>query len=263
LNDPVRTFRFQGWLLEPKLHFRTFEGQTAMQQIRSASDRGHVQSGWLDSHHSFSFGGYQDPKWMGYSALRVINDDRVDPAAGFSPHSHRDMEIISYVLDGSLGHRDSTGGGSTLQPGELQLMSAGRGITHSEMNASKRDEVHFLQIWITPNVGGVAPGYQQKPLDHEALRKGFSTVVAPAAEDAPFSIHQDARLLIAWPAAGAELTQALNPKRSHYLHVARGSIKVGDRELSDGDALMLADESELRLTAETDAELLLFDLPAV
>lgn len=233
-----------------------------MQQIRSASDRGHVQHGWLDSHHTFSFGGYHDPKWMGYSALRVINDDRVDPAAGFSPHSHRDMEIISYVLDGALAHRDSTGGGSTLLPGELQLMSAGSGITHSEMNASKRDEVHFLQIWITPNVGGVAPGYQQKPLDREALRQGFSTVVAPADENAPFSIHQDARLLIAWPAAGAELRQALNPKRPHYLHVARGSIKVGERQLSDGDALMLTDESELRLRAETDAELLLFDLPA-
>jgi quercetin 2,3-dioxygenase len=232
-----------------------------MLQIRRADERGHANHGWLDSHHTFSFGDYYEHAWRGYGPLRVINEDRVDAGAGFSPHSHRDMEIISYVLDGSLGHRDSTGGGSTLLPGELQLMSAGSGITHSEMNASKLDEVHFLQIWITPNVGGVQPGYQQKALDHEALRKGFSTVVAPAAENAPFAIHQDARMLIAWPAVGAELTQALNPRRPHYLHVARGTIKVDDRELSDGDALMLSGESELRLTAETEAELLLFDLP--
>ncbi len=232
-----------------------------MQQIRYAKDRGHVQHGWLDSHHTFSFGGYQDPEWMGYSALRVINDDRVDAAAGFSPHSHRDMEIISYVLDGGLAHRDSTGGGSTLLPGELQLMTAGSGITHSEMNASRADPVHFLQIWILPNQGGVAPGYQQKPLDSAALRAGFSTVVAPATEAAPFAIHQDARLMIAWPAAGQALSQKLDPQRPHYLHVARGEVQLGGQTLSDGDAVMLSGESALELTAQSEAELLLFDLP--
>jgi redox-sensitive bicupin YhaK (pirin superfamily) len=233
-----------------------------MQQLRSAADRGHVRHDWLDSHHSFSFGGYYDPQWMGFSALRVINEDRVDPDAGFPTHSHRDMEIISYVLDGGLRHRDSTGGGSVLLPGELQLMSAGHGISHSEMNASRVDPVHFLQIWIVPDKGGITPGYQQKALDAEALRKGFTAVIAPAAEAAPFSIQQDARVLIAWPVAGQVLDQTLQPTRPYYLHVARGDVTVGDRTLSAGDALMLTGESALQVKAETEAELLLFDLPA-
>lgn len=233
-----------------------------MEYIRHAKDRGHVQHDWLDSHHSFSFGAYYDPEWMGFSALRVINEDRVDPGAGFPPHSHRDMEIITYVLDGGLKHRDSTGGGSTLLPGELQLMSAGSGISHSEMNASNVDPVHFLQIWVLPDRSGIKPGYQQKPLDTGALRAGFTVVAAPAAENAAFAIQQDARLAIAWSATGQQLQQVLDANRAYYLHVARGDVRANGHVLESGDALMLHDEARLDVQVDAEAELLLFDLPA-
>ena len=176
---------------------------------RLADQRGHADRGWLDSWHAFSFGEYHNPQAMGYSALRVINEDRVVPGAGFPPHSHQDMEIISYVLEGGLRHRDSTGGGSVIKPGEVQLMTAGRGISHSEMNDSANDGVHFLQIWIIPSQRGVAPGYQQKALDPELLRSGFAKIVAPEGEGAPFRIYQDARLYVAWPLAGQALRQEL------------------------------------------------------
>ncbi|MFI4983321.1 MAG: pirin family protein, partial [Nevskiales bacterium] len=161
---------------------------------RLAGQRGHAERGWLDSWHTFSFGDYHDPQQMGFGPLRVINEDRVVPGAGFPPHSHSDMEIISYVLEGGLRHRDSTGGGSVIKPGEVQLMTAGRGISHSEMNDSNSAGVHFLQIWIVPDKRGVAPGYQQKALDVEARRSGFTKVIAPEGEGAPFRIWQDARL---------------------------------------------------------------------
>jgi redox-sensitive bicupin YhaK (pirin superfamily) len=229
--------------------------------LQPRDDRGHAEHGWLDSHHSFSFGEYYDADKLGFGPLRVINDDRVVAGAGFSPHSHRDMEIISYVLEGRLGHKDSTGGGSVLRPGELQLMTAGSGIAHSEMNASATEPVHFLQIWIIPSVRGAAPGYQQKPLDADALRRGFATVVAPAGESAPFSILQDARLLIAWPAAGQVLTQALDASRRYYLHLATGEAEVEGRSLKAGDALAISGETALKLVAGEGAQLLLFDLP--
>lgn len=232
-----------------------------MMTIRRAEDRGHADHGWLDSHHSFSFSDYYDPKWSGYGALRVINEDRVVAGAGFPPHGHKDMEIISYVLAGGLRHRDSTGGGSVLRPGELQLMSAGSGITHSEMNGSNNDPVHFLQIWIVPAVRGVTPGYQQKPLDTAALRAGFTTVVAPAAEQAAFAIHQDARVAIAWPAAGDAPQRKLDPQRRYYLHVARGRVQANGQALQAGDAAMFEGDDALQVHAGTDAELLLFDLP--
>lgn len=232
-----------------------------MLQIRRADQRGHADHGWLNSYHTFSFGDYYDTAWQGYSALRVINEDRVAAGAGFSPHSHRDMEIISYVLDGGLRHRDSTGGGSVLLPGELQLMSAGSGISHSEMNASPVDPVHFLQIWIQPSVQGIAPGYQQKALDTQSLQQGFTTVVAPAAENAAFVIHQDARVLLAWPVADQLLEQSLDAQRRYYLHVASGAVRVGAESLQAGDALMLHGETALGLSATEDAQLLLFDLP--
>lgn len=228
---------------------------------RLAGQRGHAERGWLDSWHSFSFSDYHDPHWMGFGPLRVINEDRIVPGAGFPPHSHSDMEIISYVLEGGLRHRDSTGGGSVIRPGEVQLMSAGRGISHSEMNDSNSAGAHFLQIWIVPNQRGVAPGYQQKALDAQALRAGFATVVAPEGEGAPFRIWQDARLHIAWPAAGQALRQGLQPGRRWYLHVAKGAVRSGRLELAAGDALMLENESNLELTADSAAELLLFDLP--
>jgi len=229
---------------------------------RLAGQRGHAEHGWLDSWHSFSFGDFHDRRWMGYGDLRVINEDRVVAGAGFPPHSHSDMEIISYVLEGALRHRDSTGGGSVIRPGEVQLMSAGRGISHSEMNDSATEPVHFLQIWIVPGKRGVAPGYQQKALDRAALRAGFSKVVAPEGEAAPFRLYQDARLFVAWPAAGQALRQPLADGRRHYLHVAKGAIRSGDLALRAGDAAMLENESVLQLTAEDEAELLLFELPS-
>jgi len=228
---------------------------------RLAGQRGHAERGWLDSWHTFSFSDYHDPHWMGFGPLRVINEDRVVPGAGFPPHSHSDMEIISYVLEGGLRHRDSTGGGSVIRPGEVQLMTAGRGISHSEMNDSSSAPVHFLQIWIIPDKRGVAPGYQQKALDPAALRTGFAKVVAPEGEGAPFRIYQDARLFVAWPEAGQALRQPLQVGRRYYLHVARGSVRSGRLELQAGDAAMLENEENLELTADTAAELLLFELP--
>lgn len=230
-------------------------------EIRRADDRGHGDHGWLDSHHTFSFSDYYDPRRMGYSALRVINEDRVVAGAGFPPHGHQNMEILSYVLAGALKHRDSSGGGGVLRPGELQLMSAGSGITHSEMNASVSEPVHFLQIWIEPAVRGVEPTYQQRPLDTAALRQGFQLIVAPAGEPAPFVIRQDARLAIAWPQAGQALTTALRSDRRYYLQVARGRVELDGETLSAGDAAMFIHRATLAVNAAEDSELLLFDLP--
>lgn len=228
---------------------------------RLADQRGHAERGWLDSWHTFSFGDFHDPRWTGFGPLRVINEDRVVPGAGFPPHSHSDVEIISYVLEGGLRHRDSTGGGSVIRPGELQLMSAGRGISHSEMNDSNTQPVHFLQIWIEPGQRGVAPGYQHKPLDRAALRAGFCQVIGPQDDAAPLHIHQDARLYLAWPQPGQALRQPLAAGRSHYLHIARGVVRLDRLELGAGDAAMLENEPILELTTEKPAELLLFELP--
>lgn len=228
---------------------------------RLADQRGHAERGWLDSWHTFSFGDFHDPRWMGYGPLRVINEDRVVAGAGFPPHSHQDMEIISYVLDGGLRHRDSTGGGSVIRRGEVQLMSAGRGISHSEMNDSGSAGVHFLQIWIVPDKLGVAPGYQQRALDPAALQAGLVKAVAPHGEAAPLHVHQDARMHVAWPAAGQSLRQALAAGRRYYLHVAAGGVRLDRLELRAGDAAMLENESLLELTAIEPAEVLLFDLP--
>ncbi|ULQ45129.1 pirin family protein [Flagellatimonas centrodinii] len=231
-----------------------------MMQFRPAASRGHAQLDWLDSWHSFSFGQYYNPDEMGFGALRVINEDRVDPAAGFPPHSHQDMEILTYVLEGGLRHRDSTGGTGVLRPGEMQVMSAGRGITHSEMNDSRVDPVHFLQIWVVPGPRGLTPGYRQQPLDASAVRAGWQKVAAPADENAQFVLHQDARLWIGWPAAGSAWRQPLAPERAYYLHVARGRVQVGTHTLQSGDALGLKGEALLETVAGTDSELLLFDL---
>lgn len=231
-----------------------------MIHYRHSDDRGHVEHGWLDARHSFSFGDYHDPKWMGYSSLRVINEDRIVPGAGFAPHGHRDMEIITYLLEGAIAHEDSTGGAGVLRPGEVQVMSAGRGVRHSEKNPSNSEGTHLLQIWIEPNLLGVTPAYAQKALDPQALRKGFTRVLAPQGESADFHIQQDARLDIAWPAAGAELQRELDATRRHYLHVARGAVELDGRRLEAGDAAMIERETALTLKALSDAELLLFDL---
>ncbi|TJY59948.1 pirin family protein [Sinimarinibacterium sp. CAU 1509] len=231
-----------------------------MQTLRTTADRGHAEHGWLISDHSFSFGDYYDPRYEDFGALRVINEDRVVAGAGFAPHAHQGMEILTYVLDGELRHRDSTGGMGTLRPGELQLMSAGSGITHSEMNGSAHTPVHFLQIWITPNERNTEPGYQQLQLDSGALGDGFIPVAAGAPGCAPLHLRQDARVLLAWPAAGRALTQPLDPARRYYLHVARGSITANGQAMGAGDALMLQSEAALGIETRDAAELLLFDL---
>lgn len=233
-----------------------------MHELRRAEDRGHADRGWLDAWHSFSFSDYYDPQRLGYGSLRVINEDRVVPTAGFAPHSHRDMEIITYVLEGTLRHRDSTGGSADLRPGELQVMHAGRGITHSEINPSTTQRAHLLQVWIEPDRRGVDPGYEQAPLDAATLRRGFSTVVGPVGSGAPFHLHQDARLDIAWLAPEQRSSRALQAGRQYYLHVARGRIRALGEPLKAGDALLLRDESQLEVMAEEASELLLFDLAA-
>lgn len=232
-----------------------------MIEIRSAADRGYADYGWLEARHTFSFSDYHDPRWNGYSSLRVINEDRVVPGAGFAPHGHRDMEIITYVLHGALRHKDSTGGGAILPHGELQVMTAGSGIRHSEVNASNTEHVHLLQIWIEPDRRGVDPGYQQKPLDAELLRQGWTRVVARAGSGAPFVINADAALDIAWPAAGSRLHRALSLDRRYFLHVATGAVELAGRRLQGGDAAMLSSEILLDLGVRDAAELLLFNLP--
>jgi redox-sensitive bicupin YhaK (pirin superfamily) len=232
-----------------------------MLHTRLAQDRGRAQHGWLDAWHSFSFSSYYDPRWMGFSALRVINEDRVAPASGFPPHGHRDMEIITYVLAGTLRHKDSTGGGADLRHGELQVMHAGSGVSHSETNPSANEPTHLLQIWIEPDRRGVVPAYEQDALDAEALKRGFVTVVAPPRQPAPFHVHQDASLAIAWPQPGQKLEQGLDPRRQHYLHVARGAVEINGIALASGDAAMLTQEARLSLVARDASEILLFDLP--
>lgn len=233
-----------------------------MHELRRAEDRGHADRGWLQAWHSFSFSDYYDPQRLGYGSLRVINEDRVVPTAGFPPHAHRDMEIITYVLEGTLRHRDSTGGGADLKPGELQVMHAGRGITHSEINPSATQGTHLLQIWIEPDRRGVDPGYQQEQLDADALRRGFSTVVGPAGSEAPFRIHQDARLDIAWLNPDQRAQKPLRAGRQYYLHLARGRLQAQGERLKAGDALTLQGEALLDVLAEEASEVLLFELAA-
>lgn len=228
--------------------------------LRRSEDRGHAEHGWLDSYHTFSFSDYQDRRYMGFSDLRVINEDRIVPGTGFGAHGHRDMEIITYVLSGGVHHRDSTGGEGILRHGELQMMSAGSGVRHSEKNPSNSEHLHLLQIWIEPNEFGVAPSYNQQALDADALRKGFVTVIAPKGEGAQFQIHQDARLLIAWPAEGQTLSKTLDAQRRYYLHVATGAVQLGTQRLVAGDAAMIDQETALTLTATAESEVLLFDL---
>jgi redox-sensitive bicupin YhaK (pirin superfamily) len=229
--------------------------------IRPSDARGEADHGWLKARHTFSFSDFYDPKWMGYSSLRVINEDRVAPGGGFAPHGHRDMEIITYVLEGALRHRDSTGGGAILPHGELQVMTAGSGIRHSEMNASQSDGVHLLQIWIAPDAPGGEPGYQQKPLDAETLRSGWATIVAPPGHSTPFTIRADAKLDVAWPQTSARLERSLDPGRRYFLHVATGAVTLEGKPLAAGDAALLEGESRLGLNVEQASELLLFDLP--
>ncbi len=231
-----------------------------MNQIRRSSERGHANHGWLDSYHSFSFADYYDPRQMGWSALRVINEDRVQPGQGFGTHGHRDMEIISYVLEGALGHEDSMGNGSTIRPGDVQRLSAGTGITHSEFNHEKAGATHFLQIWIEPSATGIAPSYEQKNFSAEQKRGHLCLIASPDGRDGSVSIHQDA-LVFAGLFDGAENARhALAANRKGYVHVVRGSAGINGNELGAGDALK-ADGGDIVIGAGKDAEVLLFDLP--
>jgi len=227
---------------------------------RRAKDRGRTDWGWLDSRHTFSFGEYFDQRYMGFRSLRVINDDRVQAGAGFGTHGHRDMEILSYVLAGGLEHKDSTGGGGVIRPGEIQFMRAGTGVTHSEQNASKTEPVHFLQIWIVPDARGLAPRYDQKPFDEQEARERFVLLAANSGRDGSIELHQDVALWMTRLRAGDTRVHALASGRHAWVHVARGAASVNGRALEEGDGLALSGEAAAELQGTGDAELLLFDM---
>jgi redox-sensitive bicupin YhaK (pirin superfamily) len=229
---------------------------------RPAADRGVVRTGWLDSRHTFSFGHYHDPRWMGFGPLRVVNEDRVAPGGGFAPHRHANMEILSYVLSGALAHRDDSGGGGVLRPGELQWMSAGHGIEHSEFNASQDAPVHFLQIWIQPDRVNAPPAYAQRAFDPAQRRGRWALLASPDGADGSLAIRQQAWLRGALLDAGESVAFSPDPARRYWLHVAQGRVRMGDRALAAGDALGFeAEAAPVELTGE-GADVLLFDLPA-
>ncbi|KAA0256120.1 MAG: pirin family protein [Acidobacteria bacterium] len=231
-----------------------------MISVRKAEERGRTDWDWLDSRHTFSFGDYFDPKNHGFGPLRVINDDRVAPGGGFDTHPHRDMEILSYVLDGALQHRDSTGGGGVIRPGEIQFMRAGRGVLHSEFNASKTEPVHFLQVWIIPAEKGLAPGYAQKPFDREAARTAPLLLASRDGRDGSIHVRQDADLWLLRPADGSRQELPLSGRRKAWVHVARGSAEVNGLAFSEGDGAALTAEESVAVTGTDDAEVLVFDL---
>jgi hypothetical protein len=230
-----------------------------MKTIRKANDRGRTKWDWLDSRHTFSFGEYFDPQHLGFRSLRVINDDLVQPGQGFGTHPHRDMEILTYVLSGQLAHRDSMGNGRTIETGELQAMSAGRGITHSEFNASEQVPVHFLQIWITPDERGLTPSYSEWKPNGPADRP-LKLLASPTGADGSVRIHQDARLYLGELAAHESSRHALAPGRGAWLHLIEGRVVSGSTTLSPGDALGVEEESSVEIAAQEPSRFLLFDL---
>lgn len=223
--------------------------------------RGHANHGWLNTYHTFSFANYFDPRHMGVSVLRVLNDDTVAPGMGFGTHPHADMEIVSIVLDGALAHRDSMGNSSVIRPGEVQRMSAGTGVRHSEFNPSETEPVHFFQIWILPNQKGLPPSYEQKTFSEDSKRGQFRLVASPDGQDGSVVIHQDARIYMALIDGDTTLTQPLPPGRQAYLHVARGNVLLNGEPMREGDGAHLSDEDQLRLSTPDAGEVLLFDLP--
>ncbi|WP_394845384.1 pirin family protein [Pendulispora brunnea] len=231
-----------------------------MMTVRPARERGHADHGWLDSFHSFSFAGYYDPDHMGFRALRVINEDRVAKSQGFGAHPHRDMEIISYVLDGALEHKDSMGTGSVIRPGDVQRMSAGTGVVHSEFNASKTDLVHFLQIWIVPEKRGIAPSYEQKTFSREEKQGRLRVVASPDGRDGSVTIHADALVYAGLFDKGQSAELSLRPGRHAWVQAARGRMQVNGRELEPGDGAAISGEESIRVEGVDGGEILVFDL---
>jgi quercetin 2,3-dioxygenase len=230
-----------------------------MISLRPADQRGHAQFGWLDSYHSFSFGDYHDPRHMGFRALRVINEDRVEPGRGFGTHSHRDMEIISYVLDGALEHKDSMGTGSVISPGDVQRMTAGTGVSHSEFNHSRTDPVHFLQIWILPERPRLSPSYEQKSFSREERQGKLRVVAARDGQGGAVTVHQDVTLYAALLDVGERVAHTI--ERGHaWVQVARGAVTVNGTTLRAGDGAAVSDETSLEIAATERAEILVFDL---
>lgn len=228
--------------------------------VRSRDERGHFDHGWLDTRHTFSFAEYFDPDHMGFRSLRVINEDRVQPGQGFGTHPHRDMEIVTYVLDGALAHRDSMGNGSVIRPGDVQRMTAGTGITHSEFNHSNDAPVHFLQIWIVPDRRGLTPSYEQKTIPAEAMAGRLCAVASHDGGDGSVTINQDATLYTAVLAPGQAVTHAFAPGRHGWLQVARGQVALDGRSLAAGDGAAISGEKAVTVSGESAAEILLFDL---
>jgi len=232
-----------------------------MNDIRRSNERGYANHGWLQSFHTFSFGDYFDPEHVQVGPLRVINEDRVQAGQGFGTHGHRDMEIISYVLEGELAHKDSMGNGSTIRPGDVQRMSAGTGVRHSEFNPSSRQPVHFLQIWIQPNAQGIEPSYEEKRFSVEEKRGRLRIIASPDQVDGSVLIHQDARVYAGLFDAAESATLNVKPGRTLYVHVARGTVTANGTVLNGGDAVTLHETAELLLKDGQQAEVLVFDLP--
>ena len=230
-----------------------------MIKVRRAEQRGHFDHGWLNTYHTFSFADYYDTNFMGFRALRVINEDRVAAGQGFGTHGHRDMEIVSYVLEGALAHQDNMGGGGVIRPGEVQRMSAGSGVLHSEMNGSKIEPVHFLQIWIVPDRKGIPPSYEEKRIDDEGRRGALLLVAAPDAQNGAVKLNQDVRIYSTLLDDGASVTHELKPDRHGWVQVARGEIDLNGQRLSAGDGVAISDEASVTISGK-GAEVLLFDL---
>jgi redox-sensitive bicupin YhaK (pirin superfamily) len=228
--------------------------------IRKSNERGHANHGWLDSYHTFSFANYYDPEFMGFRSLRVINQDRVQAGKGFGTHGHRDMEIVSYVLDGALEHKDSMGNGSTISPGEVQRMTAGTGVAHSEYNHSATDPVHFLQIWILPDRSGLEPSYEQKLFSRQEKLNQLRAIVTPDSRDGSLLVHQDASIYATVLEAGQQVEHELAENRYGWVQVARGAISLNGLPLAAGDGAAIVVAGPVTLKAESEAEVLVFDL---
>jgi redox-sensitive bicupin YhaK (pirin superfamily) len=230
--------------------------------VRKAQERGHADHGWLDTHHTFSFADYYDPKHMGFGPLRVLNDDTVAGGGGFPPHPHRDMEIITYVIEGALAHKDSMGNGSTIRPGEVQRMSAGPGVVHSEFNASPDQPVHFLQIWLLPERAGLPSGYEQRFFGEQEKRGTLRLVASPDGADGSVRVQQDARVYASILSSGQEVTHAIGRGKKGWLHVVRGNVELNGKRLGAGDGVGIQGDEELIVTSPDEGELLLFDMAA-